>query len=94
MALLISVGNMGGIMGSNIYLGREAPKYRTGFGCSLAMCIAAIGMTFVLRWAYTRENAKKDQLFKDHSEAEVRARYSEQELIDLGDKNPFFRYTL
>lgn len=94
MALLISVGNMGGIMGSNIYLSREAPKYRTGFGCSLAMCIAAIAMTFVLRWAYTRENAKKDALLRDHTEAEIRARYSEKELIDLGDKNPFFRYTL
>ncbi|KAF2742359.1 MFS general substrate transporter [Sporormia fimetaria CBS 119925] len=94
MALLISVGNMGGIMGSNIYLAREAPKYRTGFGVSLAMCVAAIAMTFVLRWAYGRENQKREQLFREHSEEDIRARYSEQEMLDLGDRSPFWRYTL
>lgn len=88
------VGNMGGIMGSNIYLAREAPKYRTGFGVSLAMCVAAIAMTFVLRWAYGQENKKRDQLFLEHSEEEIRARYTDQEMLDLGDRSPFWRYTL
>lgn len=94
MALLISVGNMGGIMGSNIYLKREAPKYTTGFAVSLTMCCCAIVMTFVLRWAYRRENAKRAKLQAEHSEEEIRAMYSEQEMLDLGDKSPFFRYTL
>lgn len=94
MALLISVGNMGGIMGSNIYLSREAPSYTTGFAASLAMCCLAIIMTFVLRWAYTRENNKKDQMILEHGEEALRAKYSEEELLMLGDKSPFFRYTL
>lgn len=94
MALLISVGNMGGIMGSNIYLAREAPKYTTGFSVSLAMCCCAIAMTFVLRWAYAKENRKREELFANHTEEEVRARYSDQEMLDLGDKSPFWRYTL
>ncbi|KAF1966574.1 MFS general substrate transporter [Bimuria novae-zelandiae CBS 107.79] len=94
MALLISVGNMGGIMGSNIYLDREKPKYRTGFGVSLGMCCGAIVMTFVLRWAYARENRKREALFAEHGEGEIRARYSDQEMLELGDKSPFFKYTL
>lgn len=94
MALLISVGNMGGIMGSNIYLDREKPKYRTGFGVSLAMCVAAIIMTFVLRWAYNRENTKRAALLAEHGEAAIRARYSDEEMLELGDKSPFFKYTL
>jgi hypothetical protein len=94
MALLISVGNMGGIMGSNIYLSREAPKYTTGFAASLAMCCAAILMTLVLRWAYARENKKKDQMLLEHGEEAIRAKYSEEELMNMGDKSPFFRYTL
>lgn len=94
MALLISVGNMGGIMGSNIYLSREAPKYTTGFAASLAMCCLAIIMTFVLRWAYARENKKKDQMILEQGEEAIRAKYSEEELLMLGDKSPFFRYTL
>lgn len=94
MALLISVGNMGGIMGSNIYLAREKPKYTTGFAASLAMCVAAIAMTFVLRWAYTRENKKRDQMIQEHGEEAIRARYTDEDLLMLGDKSPFFRYTV
>lgn len=94
MALLISVGNMGGIMGSNIYLEREKGVYKTGFGVSLAMCLAAIAMTFVVRFAYQRENRKKEALLREHGEEALRARYSDQEMLDLGDKSPFFRYTL
>jgi hypothetical protein len=94
MALLISVGNMGGIMGSNIYLDREKPKYKTGFGVSLAMCCAAIAMTMYLRIAYGRENRKRDALLAEHGEEAIRARYSDEEMLELGDKSPFFRYTL
>ncbi|KAF2998250.1 hypothetical protein E8E13_006148 [Curvularia kusanoi] len=94
MALLISVGNMGGIMGSNIYLAREKPKYTTGFSASLAMCVAAIAMTFVLRWAYARENTKRDQMIQEHGAEAIRARYTDEDLLMMGDKSPFFRYTL
>lgn len=81
-------------MGSNIYLAREAPKYTTGFSASLAMCCTAILMTLVLRWAYAKENRKRDELIAEHGEEAIRARYSEQELLLMGDKSPFFRYTL
>lgn len=81
-------------MGSNIYLAREKPKYTTGFAASLAMCFGAICMTFVLRWAYARENRKKDEMIAEQGEAAIRARYSEDELMMMGDKSPFFRYTL
>ncbi|KAF2186307.1 MFS general substrate transporter [Zopfia rhizophila CBS 207.26] len=94
MALLISVGNMGGIMGSNIYLEREKPKYRTGFGMSLTMSCLSIVMTFVLRWGYGRSNAKRERLLREEGEKNIKSRYTEQELLDLGDRNPFFRYTL
>ncbi|KAF2267142.1 MFS general substrate transporter [Lojkania enalia] len=94
MALLISVGNMGGIMGSNIYLEREAPKYKTGFGVSLAMCLVAIIMTFVLRAAYSRENAVREKVLSENTEEEIRGRYTEQQMLDLGDRSPFYRYTL
>jgi MFS family permease len=37
MALLISVGNMGGIPGSLAYFEADKPQYPTGFGLSLAV---------------------------------------------------------
>jgi len=94
MALLISVGNMGGIMGSNIYLAREKPKYTTGFAASLAMCVASIAMTFLLRWAYARENRRKEQMLAEQGEPAIRAQYTEEDLDMMGDRSPFFRYTL
>ena len=94
MALLISVGNFGGIAGSNIYISSQAPKYPTGFGTGLGICVAAIIMAFVLRILFTRENRKRKEMLDSEGEEAIRARYSEQELLDMGDKSPFFIYTL
>jgi hypothetical protein len=94
MALLISVGNWGGIAGSNIYLSRQAPKYPVGFGVSLAMAVIAIAVAYFLRVAFRRENRKRDARLAVEGEDAIRAKYTEQELLDMGDKSPFFRYTL
>ncbi|OQU98762.1 hypothetical protein CLAIMM_04495 isoform 3 [Cladophialophora immunda] len=94
MALLISVGNMGGICGSNIYFSAQAPKYPTGFGVSLGICVLGIVAAFVLRVAYQRENRRRDDLLAREGEEAIKAKYTEQELLDLGDRSPFYRYTL
>lgn len=94
MALLISVGNFGGIAGSNIYIASQAPKYPVGFGTGLAITSAAIIMAGLLRIAFTKENEKRRRLLAEEGEAAIKARYSEQELLDMGDKSPFFIYTL
>jgi hypothetical protein len=94
MGLLISVGNMGGIAGSNIYIATQAPKYPVGFGVGLGMSIAAIIMAYILRRACDRENKGRRKMLDEEGEQAVRARYSDQELLDMGDKSPFFIYTL
>ena len=48
---------------------------------SLGFVGIAICATFVLRFAYKRANEKRDAM----SEEDIRAKYSEQELLDLGD---------
>jgi hypothetical protein len=94
MALFISIGNMGSVMGSNIYLARQAPKYPVGFGVSMTMLCLAICMATFLRFAYARENKKRDALLAELGEGGVRARYTEEQLVEMGDKSPFFRYSL
>lgn len=94
MALLISVGNMGGIAGSNIFLSRQAPTYPAGFGTGLGIAVIAIGMAYLLRRACHSENEKRRLLIEHEGAAAIKARYTEQELLDLGDKSPFFVYTL
>ncbi|KIX03060.1 uncharacterized protein Z518_06610 [Rhinocladiella mackenziei CBS 650.93] len=90
MALLISIGNMGGAIGSNIFLAEQAPHYWLGYGIGTGMVAAAIVSTFVLRIAYGVLNKKRDLT----SEEEIRAKYSEEELLDLGDKSPLYRYVV
>ena len=51
-------------------------------------------MAFVLRIAFSRENAKRRKMLEEEGEDAIRARYSDQELLDMGDKSPFFIYTL
>lgn len=88
MALLISVGNLGGAIGSNIFLASQAPTYRLGYGFGLAILAAANLATLVLRWSYDKENKARDAM----DETEIRATYSERELMELGDKSPLYRY--
>lgn len=90
MALLISIGNLGGAIGSNIFLQAQAPKYWLGYGFCLGILLAGIVATLLLRWAYGSLNKKRDQM----SEAEVREQYSEEELLAMGDKSPLYRYVV
>lgn len=90
MALLISMGNLGGAIGSNVYLAKQAPHYWLGYGMGAGMVFAAIVATMVLKVAFQRINKQRDQV----DEAEIRAKYTEQELLELGDKSPLFRYVV
>jgi hypothetical protein len=56
--------------------------------------VAAVIAAVVLRWAYARENKRRDEFMVGKTDEEVRAMYTDQELLDMGDLSPFFRYTL
>ncbi|ETN46418.1 uncharacterized protein HMPREF1541_00602 [Cyphellophora europaea CBS 101466] len=90
MALLISLGNLGGAIGSNVFLQQQAPHYWLGYGMGLFNVTAAIVATLVLKTVYLRQNRKRDAI----SEQEVRAKYTDEELMVLGDKSPLYRYVV
>jgi MFS family permease len=94
MALLVTVGNLGGICGSNIFLSKQAPKYPVGFGVCLGVLVCSMAATVVMRYCLKRENQRRDDLMAGRSLEEVRLEYTEEELLNLGDRSPFFRYTL
>lgn len=73
LAMAFTMGNLGGAVGSNIYLEAESPRYWTGYGVSFACTSIAIVAVFILRWVYKRENARRDRM----TEQEVRAKYTE-----------------
>lgn len=90
VAFNICVGNIGGVVGSYMYLESEKPKYYTGFGLSLAFGATGFIISFLLELSYKWGNTKKAKL----SEDEVRAKHTDEELLRMGDKSPLFRYTL
>lgn len=90
IAYMICLGNIGGIIGSFIYLEDEKPKYPTGFGVSLAFAALGIVSCSVLEFLFWRINKTRAA----SSEVEIRAKYTDEELEKMGDRSPLFRYTL
>jgi MFS family permease len=89
IALMNCVGNIGGILGSFMYLASEEPRYPTGFGLSLALGTLGLFVAFFLEWTYKVGNARKARIAD-----EARVNYTEEQLFDLGDKSPLFKYVL
>jgi hypothetical protein len=86
----ITLGNSGGIIGSFIFLEREAPTYPTGFGTSLAFGAAGVICVLLVSFMYSRHNKRYEGL----SEEDVRERYTDEELSRMGDSSPLFVYKL
>ncbi|EGD87719.1 hypothetical protein H112_04185 [Trichophyton rubrum D6] len=86
MAFQIGTGNMSGAMASNFYRALDAPKYTLGHALELGFLVAGVISAIFLREAYKRVNAKRER--------EGTRGLSDQELSELGDKAPTFRYTL
>lgn len=91
MGVVIGWGNLNGVVSSNIYLARDKPKYYVGHGVVLAyMTVFLLGGSLVTRYLLARENKKRDNGERDN----IAVGLTEQEVKDLGDWRPDFRYTL
>lgn len=90
IAYLICMGNAGGLIGSYIFIDKEAPSYPTGYGTSLAFATAGIIAALLLEFFLRMSNERNSRM----TEEEVREKYSDEELERLGDRSPLFRYQL
>jgi sugar phosphate permease len=89
-AYMNCLGNIGGVYGSYIFIESEKPRYPTGFGTSFAFAAAGIFAAFLLEWMYMRINARREGMDKE----EIYKRHTQDELDEMGDRNPFFKYVL
>lgn len=89
MGIVFMGSCLSGLIGSNIYLPSEEPAYPTGFGISIAFIALGGWVNPVLYWLWLKRlNAKKAAI----PEEEIRARYTDAELVGLGDRSPLFRF--
>lgn len=89
IALMNCVGNVGGIVGSFMYLESEKPKYYTGFGLSLAFGASGLMVALLLEMSYKHANARKAKIAD-----EAKRKYTEEELFEMGDRSPLFKHVL
>ncbi|KAF7533963.1 hypothetical protein G7054_g6650 [Neopestalotiopsis clavispora] len=85
----VTIGNLAGIIGTNIFLPSEAPRYSTGYGVSLGMLwLGAMSATamFVGLWL---ENRKRSRGKRDD-----RLALPDDKVKNMGDYHPSFRFTL
>ena len=93
MALEFTLGNLiGGVVGSNIFLSREAPKYQTAYHIEVSFYSTGVVLCLIqIAWLVHENRKRMNQVQGLSSENERAALDAENK--DLGDKNPLFRYT-
>ena len=91
LGFVIGWGNLNGVVSSNIYPDRTAPRFRMGHSIVMAyLTIALFGGSALQYILLRRENAKRRAGERDHwIEGKTR-----QEIEMLGDRRPDFIYTL
>jgi MFS family permease len=90
LAWTLAAGNIGSLVGTNIFLDSEAPRYGTGYGTALGFICLGLATAVGLELCLKIGNKKKAAL----SEDEVRQQYTDEQLDKMGDKSPLFQYML
>ncbi|KFY49688.1 hypothetical protein V496_09860 [Pseudogymnoascus sp. VKM F-4515 (FW-2607)] len=95
MGLQISLGNTGGLIGSNIFRDKDAPAYRLGYGISIGFIVMSAGAATLMIIILDRINKKRAALVDEMGgEAVVVEEQGEWNLTEMGDRSPLFRYIL
>jgi hypothetical protein len=90
-AMIVSVGNAGGVVSSFIYPKEDKPRYFKGHGICLAYCVLAFISAAFMMVYYQRANAKKDA--RNAARAVPFTAEEKKMYEDEGDKVDWFRYT-
>ena len=86
-ALVLGLGSVGSIIASNIFVNREAPTFQTGYGVSVSFIGLEVLLCTVFTLGLKRENKKRDR-----GERNTRLNLPPDELNNLGDDHPDFRF--
>ncbi|GAA5890583.1 hypothetical protein JCM6882_002970 [Rhodosporidiobolus microsporus] len=91
-AFQIGIGNLAALASTNVYRKQDSPHYYLGHGVVLGF--VAIGLVCAPAYAFAlkRKNSQKErELALPESERPV---YTVEELRDMGDRAPEFKYTI
>jgi hypothetical protein len=82
--------NLSGLIGTNVFLDSESPRYPTGYGTALGIICLGVVCALLLEFFLWRLNKAKAVF----SEEEVRETYTQEQLDAMGEKSTLYQYTL
>lgn len=86
----LTCGNVSGVMAPFLYKNFEAPRYVRGNAVTLSL-VGFSGLLYAFLWFwYTRLNKRRASGLEDDKIAGM----SEEEIEEMGDRNPRFRYNV
>ncbi|KAI9059481.1 MFS general substrate transporter [Trametes sanguinea] len=94
MGLIFSVGNIGGTVSGQIYRAEWAPRYVQGHAINIGCYIIALVAGGVLWWSYKTDNERRDRAANQVVKRTGVHDLVGEDLGDLGDRHPSFRYYL
>lgn len=90
LGLQIGFGNFGGVISSNIFREKDAPNYKFGHGMALAFASMALIISVTNVFIYLSINKKRKREIAEGKWEDK----TEEELLAMGDKSPYFVYRL
>jgi len=84
-AMMIGLGNCGGLVASNVFITNQAPGYVTGYSVTLGLLFMCGVACTVLLFGMRAENKKRDRGERDD-------RFLALDANNLGDDHPHFRF--
>ncbi|KAK8112149.1 Vitamin h protein [Apiospora kogelbergensis] len=89
LGAIVCFGNAGSFIGTNVYLKREEPTFRTGFSTGLGLCALGMLAATVMFMGVLIANKRRDKRRGVLTEVS-----HEGSIEDLGEQHPDFRYCL
>ncbi|KAI0740104.1 MFS general substrate transporter [Earliella scabrosa] len=94
VGIVFSLGNIGGTISGQIYRSEWAPRYVQGHAINLGCYVVALFAGTALWWSYKIDNAKRDRAANETVKRNKHDDLLGEDLGDLGDRHPSFRYYL
>ncbi|UNI16059.1 hypothetical protein JDV02_002534 [Purpureocillium takamizusanense] len=91
IAMHIGFGNLGGAVAGFVVRHDEAERFVSGHNIMLLITGAACLLAVFMSWSVRKENARRDRVYKSPESYSVPERRRHR---DMGDRAPFFRYTI
>ena len=64
-AMQISIGNLGAVMGTQLYRSNDGPRFVVGHSMALAYLVANIVVVTILGWRLKKENARRASIAEE-----------------------------